>query len=125
MIVTTPQRVAAVDVRKAITFCRRLQVPVLGVVENMAGFVCPKCGEVTLILRSGGGRRIAEDMGVPFLGAIPIDPMIAEASDSGRAFVQYYATTSTAEIMRTIADPIATLDSAKTAAETAETMIRS
>ena len=87
VIVTTPQKVAAVDVRKSITFCRQLQVPVLGVVENMSGFVCPKCGEVTPILRSGGGRRIAEDMQVPFLGSIPMDPRIAEAGDSGRALL--------------------------------------
>ncbi len=85
VIVTTPQKVAAVDVRKSITFCRRLQVPVLGVVENMSGFVCPKCGEVTQVFLSGGGKRIAEDMNVPFLGAIPMDPKIAEAGDSGRA----------------------------------------
>jgi len=85
VIVTTPQKVAAVDVRKSITFCRRLQVPVLGVVENMSGFVCPKCGEVTQILPSGGGKRIAKDMNVPFLGSIPMDPKIAEAGDNGRA----------------------------------------
>jgi ATP-binding protein involved in chromosome partitioning len=85
VIVTTPQKVAAVDVRKSITFCRRLGVPVLGVVENMSGFVCPKCGEVTQILPSGGGERIAKDMNVPFLGSIPMDPKIAEAGDSGRA----------------------------------------
>ena len=85
VIVTTPQRVAAVDVRKSITFCRQLHVPVLGIVENMSGFACPKCGEVTQILPSGGGKRIAEDMNVPFLGAIPMDPKIAEAGDSGRA----------------------------------------
>ena len=85
VIVTTPQKVAAVDVRKSITFCRQLQVPVLGVVENMSGFVCPKCGEVTQILPSGGGKRIAKDMNVPFLGSIPMDPKIAEAGDSGRA----------------------------------------
>jgi ATP-binding protein involved in chromosome partitioning len=87
VIVTTPQNVAAVDVRKSITFCRQLHVPVLGVVENMSGFACPKCGEVTQILPSGGGRRIAEDMNVPFLGAIPMDPKIAEAADSGRALL--------------------------------------
>ena len=110
MIVTTPQKVATVDVRKSITFCRQLQVPVLGVVENMSGFVCPKCGEVTQILSSGGGRRIAEDMTVPFLGSIPMDPKIAEACDSGRAFVHFYATTPTAEIMRKIAGPILALD---------------
>ena len=62
VIVTTPQKVAAVDVRKSISFCRQVHVPVLGVVENMNGFVCPKCGELTQILPEGGGRKIAEDM---------------------------------------------------------------
>jgi len=85
VVVTTPQKVAAVDVRKSITFCRQLHMSVLGVVENMSGFVCPKCGEVTQVFPSGGGTRIAEDMNVPFLGSIPMDQKIAEAGDSGRA----------------------------------------
>jgi ATP-binding protein involved in chromosome partitioning len=110
VIVTTPQKVAAVDVRKSITFCRQLQVPVLGVVENMSGFVCPRCGEVTQILRSGGGKRISEGMGVPFLGSIPMDPKIAESGDSGRAFIQHYAASPTAEIMRSIIGPMMALD---------------
>jgi ATP-binding protein involved in chromosome partitioning len=110
VIVTTPQRVAAVDVRKSITFCRQLEVPVLGIVENMSGFVCPKCGEVIHILCSGGGRRIAEDMGVPFLGSIPIDPRIAQACDDGRAFIPLDTTDSLAEVMRSIINPIAALD---------------
>ena len=113
VIVTTPQKVAAVDVRKSITFCRQLHVPVLGVVENMSGFACPKCGEVTQMLPAGGGQRIAEDMSVPFLGSIPMDPKIAAACDSGRAFVHDYATTPTAEIMRNIIKPIAALDEIK------------
>lgn len=120
VIVTTPQKVAVVDVRKSITFCRQLQVPVLGVVENMSGFACPKCGEVTTILSSGGGRRIAEDMGVPFLGSIPMDPKIAEACDSGQVFIYNYATTSTAEVMRNIIKPIAALDAADDQVETME-----
>ncbi len=110
VIVTTPQKVAAVDVRKSITFCHQLQVPVLGVVENMSGFVCPKCGEVTQILSSGGGRKIAEDMNVPFLGSIPMDPRIAQASDDGRVFIHHYAETPLAGIMRSIIQPIADLD---------------
>ena len=110
VIVTTPQKVAAVDVRKSITFCRQLQVPVLGVVENMSGFACPKCGEITPILRSGGGRRIAEDMNVPFLGSIPMDPKIAEACDNGQAFIHHYASSPTAGIMRDIIKPIGALD---------------
>ncbi|MFA4973967.1 MAG: P-loop NTPase [bacterium] len=100
VIVTTPQKVAAVDVRKSITFCRHLNVPVLGVVENMSGFACPKCGEVTHILCSGGGREMAEDMGVLFLGSIPIDPKIAEACDNGRSFVQCHSDSPSAAVMR-------------------------
>jgi Mrp family chromosome partitioning ATPase len=102
VVVTTPQKVAAVDVRKSISFCRQVGVPVLGVVENMSGFVCPRCGEVTSVFRSGGGRRIATDMGVPFLGSIPIDPKIAEACDEGRAYITTYADSPTAVIMRDI-----------------------
>ncbi len=102
MIVTTPQRVAAVDVRKSITFCRQMHLPVLGVVENMSGFACPACGEVTQIFRSGAGKLIASDMGVPFLGSIPLDAQIAEACDSGHAFVRRYASSPTAAIMRAI-----------------------
>jgi Mrp family chromosome partitioning ATPase len=109
VIVTTPQRVAAVDVRKSITFCRQLRVPVLGVIENMNGFACPKCGEITSIFRSGGGKHIANDMGVPFLGSIPLDPQIGEACDSGQAFVRRYAASPTAALMRTIIQPVAAL----------------
>ena len=110
VIVTTPQKVAAVDVRKAISFCRQLGVKVIGVVENMSGFACPACGEVTPILLSGGGKRIAGDMGVPYLGSIPIDPKIAEAADDGRAFVLHYAESPTAKIISDIMKPVAALD---------------
>lgn len=102
VIVTTPQKVAAVDVRKSVTFCKQLQVPVLGVVENMSGFTCPKCGEVTPILQTGGGNAIARDMGVPFLGAIPMDPRIAETGDQGRAFLQAHASAPAAVALREI-----------------------
>jgi len=88
VIVTTPQKVAGVDVRKSISFCKQLGVAVLGVVENMSGFACPKCGEVTPILSAHGGRMLAEEMEVPFLGAIPIDPRVAESGDLGKAFVE-------------------------------------
>jgi Mrp family chromosome partitioning ATPase len=88
VVVTTPQKVAAADVRKSISFCREVGVKVLGVIENMSGFACPKCGEVTPILRAGGGRIMAEQMHVPFLGSIPVDPLIAESGDEGKAFVE-------------------------------------
>lgn len=110
VIVTTPQKVAAVDVRKSISFCRQLGVPVIGVIENMSGFACPKCGEITPIFRSGGGRSMAVDMHVPFLGSIPIDPGIALACDEGRAFIHQYGETPAALIMQEIIRPIEDLD---------------
>jgi ATP-binding protein involved in chromosome partitioning len=90
VIVTTPQQLAITDVRKAVSFCRQLYIPVIGVIENMSGFVCPKCGNNTDIFESGGGEKFAKEMNVPFLGRIPIDPKIVKACDSGRPYVQEY-----------------------------------
>ena len=86
VIITTPQDVALADVRKSVTFCRQLNIPVLGVIENMSGFLCPHCGTVTEIFKSGGGKSMAEDMGVPFLGNIPIETHIVHGGDSGTPF---------------------------------------
>jgi len=97
VIVTTPQEVALSDVRKCITFCRNLKLPVLGVLENMSGFVCPRCGERTDIFKSGGGEKMAGEMNVPFLGRIPIDPQIVQACDSGQPYVQHYSQSQTAK----------------------------
>ena len=113
VIVTTPQKVAAVDVRKSISFCRQLQIPVLGIIENMSGFACPKCGEITHILPPGGGLRIADDMAVPFLGSIPMDPQVAATGDSGEAYIQHFPETPTAEIMRNLVDPLLRLNGAE------------
>ncbi len=87
VIVTTAQQVALSDVRKSISFCRELNLPILGVLENMSGFVCPKCSERTDIFKSGGGQDMAVQMGTPFLGRIPIDPEIVSACDSGRPYI--------------------------------------
>jgi Mrp family chromosome partitioning ATPase len=83
IVVTTPQEVALADVRKSISFCEDVGMPVLGVIENMSGFVCPGCGKVTDIFKSGGGERMAREVGVPFLGSIPIDARIVQAGDAG------------------------------------------
>ena len=88
VVVTTPQDVAISDVRKCISFCGKLNVPVLGVVENMSGFVCPHCGERTDLFKSGGGRAMAESMGVPFLGSVPLDPQVVASGDDGRPFAK-------------------------------------
>jgi ATP-binding protein involved in chromosome partitioning len=111
VIVTTPQKVAAVDVRKSISFCRTLKVPVLGVIENMSGFACPKCGEITSILGSGGGERMSLEMGVPFLGSIPIDPAVALSGDAGEISVRIDTTGPAAKSMRTIIKPLAAMGS--------------
>jgi Mrp family chromosome partitioning ATPase len=97
VVVTTPQDVALSDVRRGITFCRSLSLPVLGVLENMSGFVCPKCGQRTDIFRSGGGEKMAREMRVPFLGRVPVDPQIVEACDSGQPYIQQFADSTTAK----------------------------
>ena len=83
LVVTTPQAVSTNDVRRSIGFARQLQLPVLGVIENMSGFVCPDCGARVDVFGAGGGSSMAEDMGVPFLGRIPIDPQFVKACDDG------------------------------------------
>jgi len=83
IIVTTPQDVALLDSRKAVTFANTLQMPVIGIIENMSGFICPKCRERIDIFKVGGGKRAALDMGVPFLGSIPIEKGVVESSDNG------------------------------------------
>ncbi len=83
LIVTTPQVVSTNDVRRSIGFSRQLDLPILGVIENMSGLVCPKCGTNVDVFGSGGGASMAEEMGVPFLGSIPIDPEFVTACDAG------------------------------------------
>jgi ATP-binding protein involved in chromosome partitioning len=94
VIVTTPQDVALTDVRKSVTFCRKLNLPIAGVVENMSGFVCPHCGKTTDIFKTGGGERMAKDMGLTFLGSIPIEVLIAVNGDSGKPFTEKSSTGS-------------------------------
>lgn len=84
VIVTTPQEVSLSDCRKSINFCRKLELPILGVLENMNGFVCPDCGKVTPIFSSGGGRAMAEKEALPFLGSLPLDPAFTLSCDEGR-----------------------------------------
>jgi len=87
VIVTIPSEVSQIVVRKAVAFSKHMNVPIIGIIENMSGFVCPKCGTEVEIFRTGGGKKIAEDLAVPFLGRIPIDPDICSSSDSGVPFI--------------------------------------
>lgn len=88
IIVTTPQDLSLNDVRKSINFCHQVKIPVLGVVENMSGFICPHCQGVVDVFKKGGGETMAEQMGVSFLGRIPLDQMIVYASDAGSPFME-------------------------------------
>jgi ATP-binding protein involved in chromosome partitioning len=87
VIVTTPQEIAVADARKGVAMFRKVEVPVLGIVENMAGFRCAHCGEVTEIFGAGGGARLASETETAFLGSIPLAPDIQSAADNGRPSV--------------------------------------
>lgn len=90
VIVTTPQDISVIDVRRSIQFCRAVKMDMLGVIENMSGFVCPHCGKTTEIFKCGGGEKMAAEMGVPFLGRVPLDPQIAAACDSGTPYLRAF-----------------------------------
>lgn len=106
VVVTTPQEVAAADVRKSLDFCRKLNLPVVGVVENLSGFACPHCQKLTNIFKEGGGEKLAAKAKVPFLGRIPIDPAVTEASDVGRPVVCSAPESETAKAFETVTEPL-------------------
>jgi ATP-binding protein involved in chromosome partitioning len=106
VIVSTPQDLALLDARKGLNMFRRVDVPVLGIVENMSYFVCPHCGTRSEIFTHGGARRAAEQMGVPFLGEIPLDMAIRETSDGGRPIVVADPESPHARAYRDIAERI-------------------
>ncbi|PSN74381.1 P-loop containing nucleoside triphosphate hydrolase protein [Corynespora cassiicola Philippines] len=83
VVVTTPQAISISDVKKELNFCKKTGIRVLGVVENMAGFVCPNCSECTNVFSKGGGEIMANDFGVPFLGSVPIDPAFVQLIEEG------------------------------------------
>jgi ATP-binding protein involved in chromosome partitioning len=87
VIVTTPQDVAVLDARKSVMFSRELNIPVVGIIENMSGFICPHCHTQTDLFKQGGGKRAAKEMGVEFLGSIPLDPELVALGDSGKPFM--------------------------------------
>ncbi len=87
IVVTTPQKVALADVRKSINFCKTVKMEIIGVVENMSGFVCPHCNETVDIFKSGGGETLARELELPFLGKIPMDPQVVMAGDDGKPYL--------------------------------------
>ena len=113
VIVTTPQELAISDVRKCVTFCHQLNLPVIGVVENMSGFVCPSCGEQVEIFKSGGGEKMAREMEIDFLGKIPLDPRLVDAGDSGIPYMERYSDSEAARSFAAVVEKIIATHPAK------------
>jgi Mrp family chromosome partitioning ATPase len=106
VVVTTPQELAVVDVKKCITFCRQLELPVLGVIENMSGFVCPHCNKRTDIFSGKGGEKMAAEFNVSFLGSVPIETAVVSACDSGRPFIASDNKGPTAQALKAAFEPL-------------------
>ena len=106
IVVTTPQDVALVSVRKSINFVKKMNIPVLGIIENMSGFTCPHCGKSVDIFKSGGGQKASRDLQVPFLGKVPLDPKIVDTGDSGEPFILKNATSDAANAFNKIVEKI-------------------
>jgi Mrp family chromosome partitioning ATPase len=102
IIVTTPQDIALLDSRKCVRFLQQLSVPILGILENMSGFSCPNCSTRINLFKSGGGEKAAREMGVPFLGQVPLDPRIVETTDDGKPFVEMYPDSEAAKTLGSI-----------------------
>lgn len=111
VVVTTPQEMSLLDVRKEIDFCRKAGIRILGLVENMSGFVCPKCTHESQIFRAttGGGARLAKEMCIPFLGAVPLDPRVGMACDFGESFMDNFPDSPTSAALKEVVRSIGKL----------------
>jgi len=103
VVVTTPQEVALLDVRKSIAFAQAVKLPIIGIVENMSGMACPHCGKNIDVFRRGGGEEAAKQLGIPFLGRLPFDPRIVLGGDAGKPFVLEIPESEAAQAFRAIA----------------------
>ncbi|MEO0182024.1 MAG: Mrp/NBP35 family ATP-binding protein [candidate division WOR-3 bacterium] len=106
IIVTTPQDIALLDSRKCVHFLHQLSTPILGILENMSGFVCPHCSKEIDIFKAGGGEKAARELGIPFLGRIPLDPHIVESTDIGKPLVESHSDSEAAKILMDICKDI-------------------
>lgn len=106
VIVTIPSEVSQAVVKKAVTFARKMNVPILGIVENMAGMICPHCGEIIEVFSKGGGEKVSDEMNVDLLGSIPLDPRIAADSDIGVPFITSHPNSPAAKAFSQIAAEI-------------------
>ncbi|XP_064614543.1 cytosolic Fe-S cluster assembly factor NUBP2 homolog [Liolophura sinensis] len=110
IVVTTPQAVAIGDVRRELTFCRKTHIPVLGLIENMSGFICPNCSECTNVFSKGGGEALAKQFSIPFLGCIPLDPLLAQSLEKGESFVDTFPQSATRKAFMEIVDRLVAVE---------------
>jgi len=108
IIVTTPQEVALNDSRKCVNFLKNLNIPILGIIENMSGLKCPHCGKNIDLFKSGGGEKAALEFDLPFLGKIPIDINMVNSTDEGKPYIFQYKNSETAQIFNKIVKSIIT-----------------
>ncbi len=106
IIVTTPQDVAILDARKSVLFAKEIKIPVVGIIENMSGFICPHCHVETDIFKKGGGEKAAQELKVPFLGRVPFQPEFVEFGDKGTPFVSFQEKSKSAEAFMDIVDKV-------------------
>ena len=106
VVVGTPQEVAMLDVKKAINFAKQLNAPIIGLIENMSGFVCPYCGKTTYIFKSGTGEKISREFGINFLGSIPMESTVVEDGDDGTPMVVSHPESNSSKNFRSIVDGI-------------------
>jgi len=108
IVVTTPQEVSLLDSRKAVNFARKLDLTIHGIVENMSSMSCPHCGKPIDVFKTGGGERVAQELGIPFLGSIPLEPKIVALCDEGKSFILYDRGSDAAKTFNKIVDRIIT-----------------
>lgn len=108
VVVTTPQEISLLDVRKEINFCKKVKMPIVGVIENMKGFVCPKCSTKSDIFpaTTGGATAMCKEMGIDFIGELPLDPQIARACDQGTNFIEDFADSEATKALNRAVDSI-------------------
>ncbi len=111
IVVTTPQEVSLMDSRKAIAFAHKLNLRIVGIIENMSGMVCPHCGKKINLFKEGGGEKVSLEFGVPFLGRIPLEPQIVTSGDEGKPFVIHQPGSAASKAFADIVEAIITIQS--------------
>jgi len=111
IVVTTPQEVSLMDSRKAVAFAHKLNLRIVGIIENMSGMVCPHCGKKINLFKEGGGEKVSLEFGIPFLGRIPLEPEIVTSGDEGKPFVIHQPGSAASKAFADIVEAIITIQS--------------